>query len=156
MYGREFYDWRGIDPWFWPRMARELPPRKKTPFLKTRRKGGRPRADDRKAMSAIFWRLRCGGDWSRLPPEFGPALLAKRCMREWLMHGRLERAWRAYLYQQSRGELERWQRCMSLSRFRETQFWRSGLDAVWRIEFEPLIIPKEYDHTPPKGAPLDF
>lgn len=92
------------------------------------------------ALGAIFWRLRCCGDWSRLPPEFGPAITAQRRLALWLKDGRLEKAWRAYLHQQSRYELERWQQCMSLSRFRETQFWRSGLDAVWRVEFEPLLL----------------
>jgi len=153
---REFYDWRGVDPWFWPRIQRELPPHKKTPFLKARRKGGRPPVDDRKAFSAILWRLRYGGDWSRLPPEFGPAITAKRRLAFWLKHGRLERAWRAYLYQQSRTELERWQQCMSLSRFREMQFWRSGLDAVWRIEFEPLQLRAVRELEPYRGRVLDY
>lgn len=72
------------------------------------------------------------------------------------MYGRLERAWRAYLYQQSRGELERWQRSMELSRFRETQFWRSGLDAVWQVEFEPMILRAKREPEPYKGRVLDY
>lgn len=140
---RTGFDWHGVQPHFWPRIARELPPRKKTPFLKSRRKGGRPRADDRRSFSAILWRLRTGGAWSRLPQEFGPAITAKRRLARWLKGTILERAWRAYLYQQSRAELERWSECFARSAAREIPFWRFGLDYIWRYEFQPLLAPGE-------------
>jgi hypothetical protein len=58
---RHPYEWPGIPTWSWPRVARELPALRKKPFLKALRKGGRPRCDDRPALGAILWRLRCGG-----------------------------------------------------------------------------------------------
>lgn len=137
---RTEFDWLGVQPYFWPKIARHLPPRKQTPFLKARRKGGRPRADDRRSFSAILWRLRCGGAWSRLPKQFGPARTAKRRLAEWRYGGALERAWRAYLYQQSVVELERWAECFELSANRNTLTWKFGLEHVWRHEFAPLFL----------------
>ena len=135
----EAHEWNGISPSFWSRIARELPPVKKKPFLRSRRKGGRPRADDRQALSAIFWRLRCGGTWKRLPKQFGSAVTARRRLALWLRGDRLERLWRAYLFQQSRVELQRWRMSLAAAEYRSQPFWRYGLDFVWRREFEPLL-----------------
>ena len=136
---KESYEWDGIHPWFWPRIACELPPLKKTPFLKVRRKGGRPRGDDRRALSAILWRLRSGGTWSRLPEKFGSAATARRRLAVWMKGDRLERAWRAYLNQQSQLELQRWRDCFASSAFRSAPFWRFGLDIIWHREFSPRL-----------------
>lgn len=136
---REFHEWDGIATWFWPRIARELPPLKKTPFLKARRKGGRPRTGDRAAFGAILWRLRCGGAWRRLPKRFGSAATARRRLRLWRRGDRLERAWRAYLSQQSLMELERWRDSYAAAAHRPEPLWRSGLDLVWRREFAPFL-----------------
>ena len=45
----------------WDRITPLLPPRKK------KKKAGRPRMNDRKAMSAIFYVLRTGCQWNALP-----------------------------------------------------------------------------------------
>ena len=132
-------EWDGIQPWFWPRISRELPPLKKTPFLKAHRKGGRPRSDDRQALSAILWRLRSGGIWNRLPKRFGSPATARRRLALWMKGDRLERAWRAYLDQQSRPELQRWRDCFAASAFRSVPVWRFGLDLIWRQEFAPRL-----------------
>ena len=134
---KELHEWNGIEPWFWPRVARELPPLKKMPFLKKRRKGGRPRNDDREALNAIFWRLRSGGVWSRLPERFGSAATARRRLTLWTRGDRLDRAWRAYLNQQSRLELQRWRDCLGAVAFRPEKFWSFGLILIWRQEFAP-------------------
>lgn len=139
---KEFHEWAGIPAWFWPRIARELPPPKKTPFLKARRKGGRPRSDDRLALGAILWRLRCGGAWRRLPKRFGSAATARRRLALWLRGARLERAWRAYLVQQSPLERERWRVAFAAGALRAEPFWRFGLLLVWRREFEPELPPR--------------
>lgn len=131
------HDWDGIPLWSWARIARELPPPRKTPFLKARRKGGRPRCDDRLALGAILWRLRCGGTWSRLPERFGSAATARRRLASWSRGDRLERAWRAYLAQQSRSELERWRDCFDTGDVRAEPYWRACLALVWRWHFEP-------------------
>jgi transposase len=136
---KELHEWNGIPPWFWARVARELPPRKKTPFLKARRKGGRPQCDDRLALSAILWRLRSGATWNLLPKKFGSAATARRRQARWLKGDRLERAWRAYLYQLSRVELQRWQESFAAGAHRPKPPWRFGLDYVWKWEFAPLF-----------------
>lgn len=141
-YRKEFHEWEGIAAWCWPRIARELPPPKKLPFLRSRRKGGRPHGDDRRALSAIFWRLRCGGTWERLPERFGPAVTARRRQDLWLRGGFLEKAWRAYLEQQSMSELERWREGLEAADVRKKSFWRFGLDYIWKWEFEPLLSKK--------------
>lgn len=59
---------------------------------------------------------------------------------------RLERAWRAYLIQQSRNELERWRDSFAAAGCRSAPFWRFGLDYIWRLEFAPLVgLPQNSD-----------
>ena len=48
----------------WDRITPLLPLRKK-------KKAGRPRMNDRKAMSAIFYVLRTGCQWNALPRSLG-------------------------------------------------------------------------------------
>lgn len=142
LYRKEFHEWQGIPAWCWPRIARELPPPKKLPFLKAKRKGGRPRGDDRLALGAILWRLRCGGTWEKLPERFGSAATARRRLDRWLRGARLEKAWRAFLEQQSKSELERWRESLEAGDVRKKSFWRFGLDYVWKWEFEPVLSKK--------------
>lgn len=142
LYRKEFHEWEGIPAWCWPRIARELPQPKKPPFLKSKRKGGRPRSDDRRALGAILWRLRCGGTWERLPERFGSAATARRRLDRWLRGGRLEKAWRAFLEQQSLSELVRWGESLTAGAVRHKLFWRFGLDYIWKWEFEPLLPKK--------------
>lgn len=139
---KEFHEWDGVPVWFWPRIARELPPPKVRPFLRARRKGGRPRGDDRRPFGAILWRLRCGGAWRQLPKRFGSPATARRRLRLWSRYGRLEHAWRAYLSQQSRGELERWRDSYEAASSRASPYWRWGLDLIWRMEFAPIVAEK--------------
>jgi putative transposase len=49
----------------WDRISSLLPSRKR------KRKAGRPRMNDRKAMSAIFYVLRTGCQWNALPRSLG-------------------------------------------------------------------------------------
>lgn len=137
------HEWRGIEPWFWPAVARQLPPLKKKPFLRSRRKGGRPRSDDRLAFAAILWRLRCGGTWSRLPKKFGSSSTARRRLELWTRGPRLEYAWRAFLSQQSVAELERWRDAFAAGAWRaDTRLlWRFCLERIWRLEFLPRLRP---------------
>lgn len=142
LFRKEMHEWTGIQPHCWRLVLRELPPAKKKPFLRSRRKGGRPRADARLALNAILWRLRTGGTWSRLPKQFGSAVTARRRLASWSGTGRLERAWRAYLLQQSRTELGRWRDSMAACSVRKKLLWRFGLDFVWRMEFAPKLPPE--------------
>ena len=34
---------------------------------------GVPRADDRKVLNGIYWRLRTGSPWAEIPERYGPA-----------------------------------------------------------------------------------
>lgn len=135
----EPHEWLGVPPWAWPWIARQLPPPKMTPFLRSRRKGGRPRLDDRLALSAILWRLRTGGTWENLPARFGSAATARRRLALWTRGDRLERLWRAYLEQISRAERERWRDAFVSAAIRSQPDWRFGLTYVWRLEFLPLV-----------------
>jgi hypothetical protein len=94
------------------------------------------------ALGAILWRLRCSGTWSEVPERFGSAATARRRLAKWQRGCILERAWRAYLVQQSRGELERWRDCFETAGFRAERSWRYDLDRVWRMEFAPIVAEK--------------
>lgn len=135
------HEWNGVETWFWPAIARQLPKPKTKPFLRARRKGGRPRCDDRLAFGAILWRLRCGGTWDRLPERFGSAMTARRRLELWTRGPRLVHAWRAYLSQQSTAELERWRDAFAASAWRAPTrlLWRYELDRVWETEFAPSV-----------------
>ncbi len=41
------------------------------PLLPTKVRGV-PRADDRKVLNGIFWRLRTGAPWADIPARYGP------------------------------------------------------------------------------------
>ena len=64
---------------------------------KPRKKPGRPRRDDRAIFDGLIWLARTGGQWSRLPPEFGPKSTVHRRLTEWVDTGALERAWAVLL-----------------------------------------------------------
>lgn len=42
------------------------------PLLPNRPRGV-PRADDRKVINGIYWRLRTGSPWAEIPERYGPA-----------------------------------------------------------------------------------
>ena len=65
-------------------------------FINTfkKKKAGRPRMDDRKAMSAIFYVLRTGCQWNALPRSLGAS--DSRSMtdfQEWRKAGVFKRMW---------------------------------------------------------------
>ena len=82
------------DEW-WSRLLRLLP--KPAP----RRKGGRPRADDRACLEGILWVLRTGARWKDLPECFPSPSTCWRRLRDWEEEGLWLRIWRAFL-----GELD--------------------------------------------------
>jgi transposase len=135
------HEWNGVEPWQWRRIALELPRPKKKPFLKRLRKGGRPRADDRKALSAILWRIRCGGTWKRLPEKFGTAATARRRLSKWMEFGRLQRLFRAYLRQLGRHDLLMWRDAVAGRDFSPDSGSWTYLAWIWRNEFLPRVPP---------------
>ncbi len=72
---------------------------------------GRPRADARRALDGIIFRLRSGCQWNRLPKEFGDDSTIHRTFQRWGDRGVFTRIW-ALLVQECEdlGEVQwRWQ-----------------------------------------------
>ena len=44
---------------------------------------GVPRADDRKVLNGIYWRLRTGSPWADIPERYGPATTCANRFRRW-------------------------------------------------------------------------
>lgn len=55
------------------------------PAVRPRR--GRPRADDRRLLNAILWRLDNGAKWRALPAEYGPWPTVYLRFRQWTESG---------------------------------------------------------------------
>jgi len=62
----------------WDRIIPLLPPPRKK-----KKKAGRPRMNDRKAMSAIFYVLRTGCQWNALPRSLGASSTVHDRFQEW-------------------------------------------------------------------------
>ena len=72
----------------WNRITPLLPPRNRK-----RKKTGRPRMNDRKAMSAIFYVLRTGCQWNALPRSLGASSTVHDRFQEWRKAGVFKRMW---------------------------------------------------------------
>jgi transposase len=48
---------------------------------------GAPRADDRKVLNGIYWRLRMGWPWADIPERYGPATTFSNRFRHWATIG---------------------------------------------------------------------
>ena len=75
----------------WERIKPLLPP------PKVKKKPGRPRKDDRKMMTAIFYILRTGCQWAALPRLLGAPSTVHDRFQEWREAGVFERMWQAGL-----------------------------------------------------------
>jgi putative transposase len=69
------------------------------PAPKPKKKSGRPRMDDRKAMSAIFYVLRTGCQWQALPRSLGASSTVHDRFQEWRDAGVFVRMWQAGLHE---------------------------------------------------------
>lgn len=58
-----------------------------------KKRTGRPRMDDRKAMSAIFYVLRTGCQWKALPRSLGASSTVHDRFQEWRKEGVFRRMW---------------------------------------------------------------
>ena len=81
------------------------------PSPKARKKDGRPRMDDRQAMTAIFYVLRTGCQWKALPRSLGAASTVHDRFQEWREAQVFERLWQAGLltYETLKGLDWEWQ-----------------------------------------------
>jgi putative transposase len=68
------------------------------PALKPKKKPGRPRADDRRMMTAIFYVMRTGIQWTAIPRSLSPHSTAHDRFQEWQAAGLFERLWVEGLY----------------------------------------------------------
>jgi putative transposase len=68
------------------------------PAPKPKKKRGRPRADDRRMMTAIFYVMRTGIQWTALPHSLSPHSTAHDRFQEWREAGLFERLWQEGLY----------------------------------------------------------
>ena len=75
----------------WAQMVRVLPQ------PKVRKKDGRPRMDDRHAMTAILYVLRTGCPWQALPRSLGAIRTVHARFQEWREAQVFERLWQAGL-----------------------------------------------------------
>lgn len=89
----------------WERIEPLLPP------PKPKKKSGRPRMDDRKAMSAIFYVLRTGCQWQALPRSLGASSTVHDRFQEWRDGGVFVRMWQVGLqeYDELKGLDWEWQ-----------------------------------------------
>jgi putative transposase len=74
----------------WERIVPLLPPLNKK---KKKKKAGRPRMNDKKAMSAIFYVLRTGCQWNALPRSLGASSTVHDRFQEWRKTGVFKRMW---------------------------------------------------------------
>jgi transposase len=56
---------------------------------------GVPRADDRKVLNGIFWRLRTGSPWADIPERYGPSTTCYNRFVRWRKAGVWDRIFEA-------------------------------------------------------------
>jgi putative transposase len=90
---------------FWAEVEKVLP------APKPKKRAGRPRMDDRRAMTAIVYILRTGMQWKALPRSLGAASTVHDRFQEWQEAGAFMALWRAGLeaYDEKQGIDWSWQ-----------------------------------------------
>ena len=61
------------------------------------RKGGRPRADDKRTVEGILWVLRTGAQWNELPTKYGSPMTCWRRLKNWQRQGVWNSIWQRFL-----------------------------------------------------------
>lgn len=79
------------------------------PLPKLKKKAGRPRKDDRKIMSGIFYLLHTGCQWKALPRFYGAQSTVHDRFQEWLRAGLFENMWKASLLDYDNKEGLEWE-----------------------------------------------
>jgi transposase len=77
----------------WDRIIALLPSTSSTCSGKKNKRTGRPRMDDRMAMSAIFYVLRTGCQWKMLPKEYESGSTYHRRFQQWSSSKVFQRLW---------------------------------------------------------------
>jgi transposase len=81
------------------------------PLSKPKKKPGRPRKDDKRILSGIFYLLRTGCQWKALPRCYGAPSTVHDRFQEWRRSGLFENMWKAGLleYDNKKGLEWEWQ-----------------------------------------------
>ena len=69
---------------------------------------GRPRADDRQALTGILYVLKHGCRWQDVPPEYGSPITAWRRFKTWRESGVWEQIWELLLREFGEKERQEW------------------------------------------------
>jgi putative transposase len=77
----------------WDRIVALIPSPSSMSRGKKNKRTGRPRMDDRMAMSAIFYVLRTGCQWRALPRSLGASSTVHDRFQEWRKDGVFKRMW---------------------------------------------------------------
>ena len=89
----------------WKKIEPHLPKQKKN------KKGGRPLADNRKALEGILWVLWTGSQWRELPSEYLYYTTCWRRLKRWQKQGVFRKLWRIFLSQLNNKNRLRWEEC---------------------------------------------
>ncbi len=89
----------------WKKIEPLIPPQK------PKKKSGRPRKDDKKMMTGIFYVLRTGCQWKALPRSLGASSTVHDRFQEWREAGLFEKMWKSGLmeYNTNKGIEWDWQ-----------------------------------------------
>ena len=81
------------------------------PLPNPKKKPGRPRKDDKKILSGIFYLIRTGCQWKALPRFYGAPSTVHDRFQEWRRSGLFEQIWKAGLleYDNKKGLEWDWQ-----------------------------------------------
>lgn len=137
--------WPGITQAQWDRMKWVLPKPRKRPFLRKHRRGGRPRACDKKIFEALLWVLKTDGPFERLPRRFGRRRTVLRRLSLWLITGLLHKLWSGYLQSLDEQERADWGRALNDRRL--AGLWRNMLREQARSEY-PNEFPRARAPSP--------
>jgi Transposase and inactivated derivatives len=130
-----------LTPRQWAVLAPLLPPAERTG------KRGRPPADPRILLDAIFWKLAHHARWQDLPPWYPPMLTCRRYYRRLFLSGRLDMLYSA-LYQdllaRSKVSLHGLVEQKSVAISENKVILHSGLDKQWQTRTALLILQQVY------------
>ena len=126
-----------LTPRQWAVLEPLVPPAERTG------KRGRPPADPRKLLDAIFWKLAHHARWQDLPPWYPPMLTCRRYYRRLFLSGRLDMLYSA-LYQDllTRGmvSLHALVKQGDVAISENKVIMRRGMDKSWQMRTALLIL----------------
>lgn len=123
--------WPGLTDDQWNQLRPLVPGYYLRPSRKARRRGGRPRASDKKAFEALLWALG-GGNLERLPARFAARRTACRRLKAWFPPAILDAMWARYVRMLDDTQAEAWRGIFRHKRRRP--FWQQLLITTFRMQ----------------------